>query len=200
MRRMEEAIEILRLTSAQEHVSYQGEYNQFTDVTVLPRPVQQPVPIWVTANVLPDKPKMAERALRRVAKYGDGWMTTLITPELFAESLAAIHRYAREAGRDLGSQFEACLYYNINVNEDREAALAESKRFLDTYYGVDYPRALVEQWVALGSPQECIAWLQAFRTAGATTITLRLTSYEQEHQFTRVTREVLPAFRSSSPG
>jgi alkanesulfonate monooxygenase SsuD/methylene tetrahydromethanopterin reductase-like flavin-dependent oxidoreductase (luciferase family) len=194
MGRMEEAIEVLRRTSAEEHVSYQGKYNDFSDITVLPRPVQQPIPIWVTANPDPTKPKMAERALRRVAQYGDGWMTTGNTPESFAENLAAIQRYAREAGRDLGENFEACLYYNINVREDREAAFAETKRFLDSYYSVDYNRAYLERWVAFGSPQDCIDRLRAFVDAGATTITLRLTGYDQANQFTRVTQEVLPAF------
>jgi alkanesulfonate monooxygenase SsuD/methylene tetrahydromethanopterin reductase-like flavin-dependent oxidoreductase (luciferase family) len=193
MRRMEEAIEILRLTSSQEHASYQGTYTRFTDITILPRPVQQPVPIWVTANPAPSYPKMAERALRRVATYGDGWMTTGNTPESFAEHLATIRRYANETGRDLGPHFEACLYYNINVNEDREAAFAESKQFLDTYYTTDYPRPYLENWVAFGSPQECIDNLKAFIDAGATTITLRLTSYDQQAQFKRVTGEVLAA-------
>jgi alkanesulfonate monooxygenase SsuD/methylene tetrahydromethanopterin reductase-like flavin-dependent oxidoreductase (luciferase family) len=133
MRRMEEAIEILRLTSSQEEVSYQGEYNEFSHITVLPRPVQRPIPIWITANPLPTMPKIGERALRRVAKYGDGWMTTLNTPQSFAQNLASIRHYAQEEGRDLGPHFEVCLYYNINVNEDREAAFQESKHFLDTY-------------------------------------------------------------------
>ncbi len=191
MRRMEEAIEVLRLTSSQEHVSYQGQYNQFTDVTVLPRPLQQPIPIWVTANPDPRFPKMAERALRRVARYGDGWMTTGNTPASFTANLATIQHYASEEGRNLSPNFEACLYYNINVNEDRQAAFQESKQFLDTYYSVDYPRFFVEHWVALGSPQECIDHLRAFINAGATTITLRLTSYDQQRQFERVTNEVL---------
>jgi len=194
MRRMEEAIEILRLTSSQEQVSYQGTYTQFTDITVLPRPVQQPIPIWVTANPMPFYPKMTERALRRVATYGDGWMTTGNTPDSFAQHLATIHRYASEAGRELGPQFEACLYYNINVNEDREAAFAESKQFLDSYYSVDYPRPYLENWVAFGSPQACIDHVRAFIDAGATTITLRLTTYDQQAQFERVTNEVLAAF------
>jgi alkanesulfonate monooxygenase SsuD/methylene tetrahydromethanopterin reductase-like flavin-dependent oxidoreductase (luciferase family) len=200
MRRMEEAIAILRLTSAEEQVTYRGEYNRFANVTVLPRPVQQPVPIWVTANPDPSKPKMAERALRRVAVLGDGWMTTRNTPASFAQNLASIQRYAREEGRELGAGFEACLYYNINVNEDRVAAFVESKRFLDAYYGADYDRAFIEGWVAFGSPQECIDHLRAFVDAGATTITLRLTGYDQEHQFDRVTREVLPAFGAAEGG
>ena len=195
MGRQEEAIEILRLTSSQENVSYQGEYNEFSDITVLPRPVQRPIPIWVTANPDANRPRLAERALRRVAKYGDGWMTTDNTPESLAENLATIRRYAREEGRELGPDFEVALYYNINVNEDYEAGLQESKRFLDVYYTTDFTRERLENWVALGSPQRCIEKLQAFIDAGATTITLRLASYSQQQQFTRVTDEVLAAFR-----
>ncbi len=194
MRRMEEAIEILRLTSSQENVSYHGEYNRFDNVTILPRPVQQPIPIWVTANPPGDKPRMRERALRRVARLGNGWMSTMDTPESFATNLQAIRQYAAEAGRELPPDFEACLYYNVNVNDDRKAAFQEAKRYLDAYYGVDYDPALVERWVALGSPRECIQQIQAFIDAGATTITLRLASYDQQGQLERVTREVLPAF------
>ena len=130
MRRMEEAIEILRLTASSERVTYDGECCRFQDVTVLPRPVQQPYPIWVTANPDPSKPRMAERALRRVARMGDGWMTTLNTPESFHDHLTTIRTYAAEEGRELPAEFEACLYYNINVNPDRQAAMLESKRFL----------------------------------------------------------------------
>jgi len=120
-------------------------------------------------------------------------MTTGKTPADVRESLAMIRGYARESGRQLPSNFEVCIYHNINVNEDREAALAESKRFLDSYYTVDYSREFLERWVALGSPAQCIATLRSFIEAGATTITLRLTGYDQKRQFKRVTEEVLPA-------
>jgi alkanesulfonate monooxygenase SsuD/methylene tetrahydromethanopterin reductase-like flavin-dependent oxidoreductase (luciferase family) len=195
MRRQEEAIDILRLTSSQEAASYKGEYNQFDNITVLPRPVQKPIPIWVTANPNPDKPKQTETALRRVATYGDGWMTTNSTPESLVTDLASIRRYAREEGRELPADFEVALYYNININEDYEAALQESKRFLDAYYTIDHSRARLENWVALGTPQQCIDKLNAFIQAGATTITLRITGYNQDVQFNRVTNEVLSAFR-----
>ncbi len=42
---MEEAIEILRLTSSRENVEYTGQYWRFRNLTVLPRPVRQPIPI-----------------------------------------------------------------------------------------------------------------------------------------------------------
>jgi alkanesulfonate monooxygenase SsuD/methylene tetrahydromethanopterin reductase-like flavin-dependent oxidoreductase (luciferase family) len=193
MRRMEEAIEIMRLTSAHEHVDYDGKYNKFRDLTVLPRPIQQPIPIWVVSNPNMTQVKNVSSGYRRVARMGDGWMTTGKTAPELRESLAMIRGYAREMGRELPANFEVCNYYNINVNDDREAALAESKKFLDSYYTVNYTREFLERWCALGSPEECIANLRAFIDAGATTITLRLTGYDQKHQFKRVTEEVLPS-------
>jgi alkanesulfonate monooxygenase SsuD/methylene tetrahydromethanopterin reductase-like flavin-dependent oxidoreductase (luciferase family) len=194
MRRMEEAIEIMRLTSSREHVDYQGQYTQFRDLTVLPRSVQQPIPIWVVSNPDMKKRRNMESGYRRVARLGDGWMTTWKSPEEVRTSLELIRGFAKEEGRTLPADFEVAVYYNINVNENRERALEESKRFLDSYYSVDYHRDLLEKWVAMGSPAQCIEHIRQFVEAGATTITLRPTGYDQEHQFKRVSEEVLPAF------
>ena len=190
--RMEEAIEILRLVSETENASYEGTYNRFEDVTVLPRPVQQPIPIWITAHTNPAFPKLAERVLRRVARLGDGWMTTANTPESLATNLATIKRYGEEEGRPLGDNFEACLYYNIHVTEDPESGMEEVVSYMRDYYGTDYDRAFLERWVAIGTPEECIERIKEFAQAGATTITLRLAAYDEAHQFERVTEEVLP--------
>jgi alkanesulfonate monooxygenase SsuD/methylene tetrahydromethanopterin reductase-like flavin-dependent oxidoreductase (luciferase family) len=194
MRRMEEAIEIMRLTSSRENVDYEGQYYRFRNLTVLPRPVQQPLPIWVVSNPNLSKKRNVESGFRRVARLGDGWMTTFFQPPDVRRSLEMIRGYAKDYGRTLGDDFEVCVYYNINVNEDREAALAESKRFLDAYYSVDYHRDALMAWVAMGSPKECIETLRTYADAGATTITLRLTGYDQRAQFKRVSDEVLSAF------
>jgi alkanesulfonate monooxygenase SsuD/methylene tetrahydromethanopterin reductase-like flavin-dependent oxidoreductase (luciferase family) len=192
MRRMEEAIEIMRLTTSSEHIDYDGQYNHFRDVTILPRPVQQPVPIWLVSNPDLKKKRNAESGYRRVARLGDGWMTTWKSPAEVPQSIQMIREYAREEGRSLGDQFEVCVYYNINVNENRERALEESKRFLDSYYGVNYHRELLDGWVAMGSPAECVRKIREYLDAGATTVTLRLSGYDQKSQFKRVSEEVLP--------
>jgi alkanesulfonate monooxygenase SsuD/methylene tetrahydromethanopterin reductase-like flavin-dependent oxidoreductase (luciferase family) len=197
MQRMEEAVEIMRPLTSKEDVSYGGEYNSFENVTVLPRPVQQPVPIWLVANPDPAKKRNVESSLRRVARLADGWQSTWNTPQSFEEHLSLIRSYAEEEGRDLGEDFEACLYYNINVGEDREAALDEAKRFLDAYYYTDYDRERLKRWVAYGSTQECAEQIRTFIDAGATTVTLRMAAYDQKNQFERVTGEVLPALQSA---
>lgn len=191
--RLEEAVEILRRLSSEEHVSYQGMYNQFNDLTVLPRPVQQPIPIWMVADFNLAKPALQERAMRRVARYSDGWMTAVGTPETVTAGIQALHQYAREQGRVLPEAFEVGMYYNLHVNEDRDAAFEESREFLKRYYGEDYPREFLEPyWLASGSPEQCADRLRSLIDAGVTHLILRITGFDQQRQFERVTTEVLP--------
>lgn len=197
-RRLEEAVEILRRLSSEEHVSYQGTYNQFSDVTILPRPVQQPIPIWVVADFNLAKPALQERAMRRVATYGDGWMTAVGTPETVAAGIQTLHQYAQEAGRVLPETFEVGMYYNLHVNEDRGAAFEESREFLKRYYGEDYSREFLEAyWLASGSPEQCADRLRNLINAGVTHLILRITGFDQQQQFERVTTEVLPPLREA---
>ena len=118
-------------------------------------------------------------------------MTTGISPEGLRESLAGIKRFFPEYDRKL-AEFPVCLYYNVHINEDQEAAFAESKKFLDLYYAVDWPREFLELWVAHGSPQECLEKLRSFAAAGATEITIRFPSWDQKKQIERFLREVAP--------
>ena len=192
MRRMEEAIEVMRLLTSQDDVSYHGEHNDFEHITIEPRSVQRPVPIWVTSNPAPHLARNRRNGLSRVARLGDGWMTTFQPPQIVREYMADIRGHAADAGRDLPDDFEVAVYYNINVNEDRTAALAEAKKYLDAYYTTDYSEAQLNLWVAMGGPEQCAADIRAYIDAGATTVTLRLCSYNQQHQYRHVTEEVLP--------
>jgi len=148
----------------------------------------------VALPVLRTKRYNAEQAYRRVARLGDGWMTTFKSPEDVQTSLAMIREYAREMGHELKPDFEVAIYHNINVDQDRDRAFAEAKRFLDSYYSVDYRQDMLKLWVAAGSPAQCVQSLQRYVDAGATTILLRVVGYDQKGQFKRVTEEILPAF------
>ncbi|GCE50197.1 alkanesulfonate monooxygenase SsuD/methylene tetrahydromethanopterin reductase-like flavin-dependent oxidoreductase (luciferase family) [Thermosporothrix hazakensis] len=198
MRRMEEAIDIMRLTASQERASYEGEYTSFQDVTVLPRPVQRSLPIWISTATDPRKPKMTARALQRVARYADGWMTLNRPPELFADNLADIRRYAREMGREPGPDFVASLYLDVNLRDDEQVAFRESKEFLDDYYMYNFSRAEVERRTIFGPPQVCIERLQRYVDAGVTWFVLRIIGPEEPLQLQRLTEEVLPAFRKGA--
>ena len=194
-RRMEENITILRKLWTEDRVTFDGEFHSLEGAFIQPKPVQEPPPIWVISNprLSVTKPQIVERSLRRVARMGDGWMTTANPAPAFEELRRRVVEYALDYGRDF-EELPCCLYYNININEDREAAFQESKKYLDLYYSMSYTRESIENWVALGSPEQCIEQLQTYVDAGATDITLRLPSWDQKGQFKRVVEEVLPHF------
>jgi alkanesulfonate monooxygenase SsuD/methylene tetrahydromethanopterin reductase-like flavin-dependent oxidoreductase (luciferase family) len=199
--RLEEGIVVLRKLFAEKGASHRGEFYQFENVTLEPRPVQQPCPIWIASNPTgltwkggaSASEAAVERGLRRVARYADGWMTNKLSPDEFRQQWARIAAMAREEGRDPAA-IGSSLYHNVHVNEDRQAALAESKAFLDAYYSAKFSPAFVEQWTVAGSPQQCIDQLRAYFAAGVGHMALRLSSWDQRGQFERFLAEVAPAF------
>ena len=78
---------------------FDGKYVKFDDVTFLPKPVQQPIPIWVGGESGP--------ALRRTVRYAHGWYPVGTNPQhpmntisRFKAGLARFRGFADKAGRD----------------------------------------------------------------------------------------------------
>ena len=189
--RMAENIDICRKLWTGEDVGFEGDFTSFEHFNVQPRPVQNPCPVWIAANPRLHQPKMVEASLRRIARKADGWMSAQVTPNSFGELWKRLVPALKEAGRDPDT-FPNMEYHNININEDRQAAYEESKRFLDFYYGPVFNEEMVRSWTALGSPEECVEHLRALRAVGAKSITLRPTSWDQDGQYRRLVEEVLP--------
>src|SRR4030095_8248738 len=116
------------------------------NVTLEPKPVQSPCPIWLATNAerLPrgaagcrgggragtHAPHDArghadsggsELALTRVGKIADGWMTHSVGPDGFKRSWEFILRVCRENGRDM-SRFDNVLYHHITLHADNTHA------------------------------------------------------------------------------
>lgn len=195
--RLSEWIEILKLLWTQDDVSYAGKHYQFAQLTIEPKPAARPrPPIWIANNARGDR-ELIRRTHRRVVRHADGWQTALFDPHELAWRLQDIREQAEEAGRDPAS-IETSLYHNINLNPDREAALAESKRYLDIYYTADYTRQAVEQFVALGTPEQAVEHLKRIEQLGFDEVTLRITSWNQREQMERLITEVAPHFEAAT--
>ena len=198
--RLEEGIAVLRKLFGGTNVSHQGRFYSFQDVTLEPRPVQQPCPIWIASNPTgltwkggaSASEAVVERSFRRIARHADGWMTNKLSPDEFRQQWSRIGAMAREEGRDPGTLGNA-LYHNLNIGEDRPKGLEESKAFLDTYYTAKFSREFVEQWTIAGPPKRCIEELRAYFDAGVGHMALRLASWDQQGQFKRFLTEVAPA-------
>jgi probable F420-dependent oxidoreductase len=94
-RRFDEQIEVLRLLWTEPLVTFKGRWHDMDRLSINPRPVQRPIPIWIGCG-------NEESVMRRVARLADGWMPRQIGQpgEDFTSVLNRLHDYAREAGRD----------------------------------------------------------------------------------------------------
>jgi alkanesulfonate monooxygenase SsuD/methylene tetrahydromethanopterin reductase-like flavin-dependent oxidoreductase (luciferase family) len=190
-KRLEEWTELLRRLWTEDKVTFEGEYFQCHEVTIEPKPVAKPYPpIWIASNTF-GSPKLVARSLERVAKYADGWETSISRVDVLEDRFAGIKERTANNNRDPDS-IVFHLYHNIHVNEDQDQALHETKEFLDAYYSRDHPTEWVKSWTAAGTPQQCAEHLAKFAPLGVEEITIRATSKDQFSQLDRVINEVLP--------
>jgi alkanesulfonate monooxygenase SsuD/methylene tetrahydromethanopterin reductase-like flavin-dependent oxidoreductase (luciferase family) len=196
-KRMVENIHVLRHLWTNDDAPFVGQFTNFSNVTLEPKPVQSPCPIWLATNAERLSKGQADSggsdiALTRVGKIADGWMTHSVSPQGFQRSWDFILQVGRDHGRDM-SGFDNVLYHHINVNDDKDDALADSKTFLDLYYSADYSKERLESWLTYGSPRDCIAQLKQFKASGCRRITFRISTMgDPMEQFRRLAEEVLP--------
>jgi probable F420-dependent oxidoreductase len=91
---LRESVEALRELWTKEEASYAGEIIKFPAVRLHPKPVQKPGPPIILGAHDP------KHAMRRVARYADGWCPGGLTPAQAAEYIPQIRAMARGFGRD----------------------------------------------------------------------------------------------------
>jgi alkanesulfonate monooxygenase SsuD/methylene tetrahydromethanopterin reductase-like flavin-dependent oxidoreductase (luciferase family) len=106
--------------------------------------------------------------MRRAARYGDGWLPYLYTPEMLAASVERIGALAAEEGREPGS-VRAGVYLFTCVHEDRAVALDLANQQLSRQYNQDFSK-LVEKYTISGSPSDCAERIAQYVEAGASAV------------------------------
>ena len=126
-----EQIEVLRKLWTEDLVTYQGRFHDYVEVTVVPQPVQRPIPVWLGGS--------APAVIRRAARLGDGWMPIIAPDDEGKRALEAFHGHLAEYGRsrkDVG--MEAWLRHT-EADPQAWAASADGWRALGADYAMLYP-------------------------------------------------------------
>jgi probable F420-dependent oxidoreductase len=90
-RRFEEQIEVMRKLWTERVVTFEGRYHNLVAVGLNPRPVQQPIPIWVGAA--------AEAAVRRATRIAEGYLPLRPLEGGWLATLDRVWGWLEEAGR-----------------------------------------------------------------------------------------------------
>lgn len=133
-RRMDEQIALLRALWTEPLVTFKGAYHTVRNLGINPLPIQRPIPLWFGGA--------ADPVLRRMARFGAGWMPSGLSPEQGAPLVALLREYLAAEGRD-PAQF----------GMDVRVTLARQPRSTWDAY--------LAGWRALGATHVCVNTMKA---------------------------------------
>ncbi|MFQ5829498.1 MAG: LLM class flavin-dependent oxidoreductase [Candidatus Methylomirabilia bacterium] len=189
--RVNEGIEVVRALWTQAPASFSGRFTKFDGVSIDPKPVQPGgPPIWIGGR--------SDAALQRAGRLGNGWVSYVVTPERYAQSLEKIRAAAHAAGRDLSSFDTAHLTF-ITVGKDHDRARATWVGRLSKRYNQDFG-PLAEKYGFIGSPSRCIEQIERFVEAGCRHFLLNAICDvpAEGEQFEMMASEILPHFKKKA--
>ena len=157
---LDESVTILRQLWSGPHVSHHGKHFHFDDVTITPRPTKK-IDLWIGGR--------SEAALRRVARLGDGWFASFVTPQEFAAGVAKIAEYAQVYQRG-DDDIEAGSIVFCHVDADGDKARQDFAAFFAGNRRRPPEEMLARS--AVGTPAECREILQHYVDHGLTKFAL----------------------------
>jgi alkanesulfonate monooxygenase SsuD/methylene tetrahydromethanopterin reductase-like flavin-dependent oxidoreductase (luciferase family) len=164
----DEYLEIFKSLCGGQEVSYHGETYQFDTVYSVPGSIQKPNPPILIGGI-------ANPALRRVIKYGDGWLAVALDPIRMKERIETLKKLCVDSGR----RFEDLdLVYKIFINP-----------------GEPEKGPFGEREIGSGSEVQIIDDLKNILGSGFNNVVVRYrgdSAKEQQKQMERFTEEIIP--------
>jgi probable F420-dependent oxidoreductase len=160
--RAEELVALMKRLWSGASVTHKGKYFQVDNITVGPRPIQQPhPPIWTGGG--------SETALKRAARIADGYICGSSAIPEFPKIWEKISGYAEAAGRDPKKIAKAGLTF-MAIDEDKKKAVDACEAYLTRYYGK--VRLDIEKTFVVGAPEACAEKIRAAFNNGLDTLIL----------------------------
>ena len=160
--RADESLEIIRGLFEHERFSYAGRHFTIEDVAIAPRPLQARLPVWVGG--------MSEGALRRAARFADGWICAFASEHKFERLAGQVRSLLADRGRSAdGFTFGTFLF--VHLDDDAARARKAAIHHVDRVYHLD-GEAVVTRFGVAGPVDACVERVRRCLEAGADHIVL----------------------------
>jgi probable F420-dependent oxidoreductase len=117
----DEAIGLMRRLWVEDDVHHEGARFQVEGVTLRPRPVQEPIEMWLGGN--------SPSELRRTGRLGDGWLPSFCSVADVRDGWPVINATAAEHGREIDPEHLGVLIaYSRSAVPDAVKALIATRR------------------------------------------------------------------------
>jgi probable F420-dependent oxidoreductase len=159
-RRLDEGIIALRKVWTEPQAAFHGKFFNFENVTIEPRPERRlhndsgTIDIWVGGR--------SDAALKRTARFADGYFASFQTPHEFASSVATVRAYADQFGR-ANARIESGLILFCRLAASRERAMEDMRPVIAA---IGRGSDMFVQRTLYGSPADIIASLQEYVAMG----------------------------------
>jgi len=179
-----EGIQLMKRLWTEENVTHQGRFFNVQNLTLGPRPIQKPIPIWTGGS--------ADIALKRAGTWANGFICGSSAIPDFPSTWEKVAQYARAAGRDPKEIEKAGLTF-MAVNDDHDKAVKTVEGYVMRYYG--RLRADVANTSLVGSPAAVAERIEAFLSRGLDTLIIGVADPDPR-QLDLFGEKVLPKLKS----
>jgi probable F420-dependent oxidoreductase len=90
--RQAEQVQLLRRLWTEDLVTFAGRFHDLHEVSIVPPPVQRPIPIWFGGS--------SDAVMKRAAQLGDGWMPIMVPDDEAVAKLTTLRGHLQDFGRD----------------------------------------------------------------------------------------------------
>ena len=159
---LDEGIAALRCLWNDKDASYNGQHIAFDGIALSPKPLQNPLPIFVGGH--------NEATIQRAARFGQGWLPGWRPFEQIVERVALLRLRTVEAGRD-PKEVEACSQFTLCIGKTLEEARARYRKTGMVQHRVSLAHtgrdpALAETNNLIGSPASLLEQVEFLEKAG----------------------------------
>ena len=189
-RRANEGIEIMKGLWSGEKFDYDGKIFQLEGADLQPGPYQKGgPPLWVCGR--------SDPAMKRAAKYGDGWQPYMYTADLVAQSVDKVRGFADEIGRELPDDFAFTTFMYVSMHDDAQEGRNQAIEQLSYRFNMPFEK-IVDKYCAYGPADRIIEALTTYVEAGTNNLIIALVMPEDERMdyVAKFADEVLPALQA----
>jgi len=164
----DEAIGILRRLWTENSVTHHGKFFHFDNLTIEPKPLFKPhLPIWIGGRT--------PKAWSRVARLGDGWIASSVTPDEVRDGIQNIRAELTLSNRAIDDDHYGVLLPVYLADSKEEALNRIQVNKVPTRNNI-----AISEFAAIGNPDDILNRIGEYVSAGASKFVLRLACQENE--------------------
>jgi probable F420-dependent oxidoreductase len=179
-----ECVQLMKRLWTEENVTHKGRFFNVQNLTLGPRPIQNPIPIFTGGS--------AEVSLKRAGTWGNGFICGSSAIPEFSITWEKIAQYARAAGRNPNEIEKAGLTFMV-INDDNAKAVKTLEAYVMRYYS--RLRGDVASTSLVGSANAVADRIETFLSTGLDTLIIGLADPDPK-QLDLFGEKVLPNLKS----